>query len=102
MYLKALPKPVPDTAVYDRSGMWINATSNDFEIIGITPGGPAEKSKLKVGEHIVAVNGNPVKPEQLSDFRMKLRDDPGGTIVHLTIKSQAGDREVALILRDQI
>ena len=53
MYLKALPKPVPDTTVYDRSGMWINATSHDFEIIGITPGGPAEKSKLKVGEHIV-------------------------------------------------
>jgi len=102
MHLKALPKPAPDTAVYDRSGMWINSTSNDFEIVSITPGGPAEKAKLKVGEHIVAVNGNPVKPEQLSNFRMKLRDDPAGTIVHLTIKSPAGEREVALTLRDQI
>ena len=49
MYLKALANPVPDTAVYDRSGMWVNATLNDFEIIAITPGGPAEKSKLKAG-----------------------------------------------------
>jgi hypothetical protein len=102
MYLRALPKPVPDTATYDRSGMWINAGANGFEIVGITSGGPAEQAKLAVGDHIVAVEGNPVKPEQLSDFRMRLRDDPAGTVVHLTVKSQAGKREVALTLRDQI
>jgi hypothetical protein len=102
MYLKALPKPVSDTATYDRSGMWINAGANGFEIVGITSGSPAEQAKLTVGDHIVAVEGNPVKPEQLSDFRMRLRDDPAGTVVHLTVKSQTGQREVALTLRDQI
>jgi hypothetical protein len=102
MYLKRLPEPVADTDVFDRSGMWINGENGSFQVMSLTSGGPAENAGIKVGDMITAVDGVPVESSNLSEFRMKLRDEPPGTVVHLTIKNTGGSGVIALTLRDQI
>ncbi len=102
MYLKKLPEPVADSDVFDRSGMWINATNGGFQVMSLTPRGPAENAGIKVGDVITAVDGVPVESNKLSEFRAQMRDDPPGRVVNLTIKAASGSRVIPLTLRDQI
>jgi hypothetical protein len=94
--------PAPDTSAFDRSGMWINARDRCFQIMDITPGGPAAEAGLKVGDQIIAIDGIPVKAIELSDFRAKLRDENPGTVVNLMARDAKGVRRVPLKLRSQI
>jgi hypothetical protein len=102
MYLKALPAPTPDAATFDRAGFWINTSTKGFKIVDLTAGGAASAAGLKVGDEITAVDGAPASTVQISDLRMRLRNDPPGTVVKLSVASPAGDRDVALTLKDQI
>ena len=102
LYLKPLPAPVPDTDVFDRSGMWINATANGFKVVDVTAKGPAETAGLKTGDIITMVDGKPVGAIALSDLRRRLRDEAPGTAVGLTVLSEGKPRLVNLILKDQI
>src|SRR5665213_1673999 len=102
MYLKALPGPVPDTDVFDRSGMWINASAKGFEVVDLTAGGPAAGAGLKTGEVITAVDGAAAGSIPLSDLRQRLRDGKPGTVVRLTVDNAGQSRTVAVTLRDQI
>jgi Aspartyl protease/PDZ domain len=102
MYLKPLVPPVPDAGAFDRAGFWINATPKGFEIVDLTPGGPAQKAGLQTGERIVAVDGVAVAALSLSALRQRLRDDKSGTVVKLKIAHDDSTRLVALTLADQI
>jgi hypothetical protein len=102
MYLKGLPEPVADSDVFDRSGMWINAMNGGFQAMSLTSGGPAENAGIKVGDVITAVDGVPVESSKLSEFRERMRDDPPGTVIKLTITSSGESRVIPLTLRNQI
>ncbi|HEY5071440.1 MAG TPA: PDZ domain-containing protein [Caulobacteraceae bacterium] len=102
IYLKPLPRPVADTGVFDRSGMWINAADDGLEVVDVSAGGAAEAAGLKVGDHLLSIDGAPAGKTSLSDLRMRLRDRPAGTVV--TFEAKRGDKtwSVPVTLRDQI
>jgi len=102
MYLKALPAPVPDVGAFDRAGLWINTSPAGFKIVDLTAGGPAQGAGLKVGDEITIVDGAPAASIAISDLRQRLRDQPAGTKVELTIQSGGSARPVTLVLKDQI
>jgi membrane-associated protease RseP (regulator of RpoE activity) len=102
LYLKPRPGPVADADTFDRSGMWINSAADGFEITDVTPGGPASTAGLKVGDHIVAVNGAAADPHKLSGFRQELRETAPGTVLQLKVRRGAATSTVDLTLRDQI
>jgi len=88
---------VPDT--YDRAGLWLNRDGDAFAVMDVTPGGPAEDAGLRVDDRIVAIDGRPASELRLPSVRERLRGEPVGTEVRLTIE---GGREVVLRLRDLI
>ncbi|MDQ2859846.1 MAG: aspartyl protease family protein [Pseudomonadota bacterium] len=102
MYLKRLPKPDPDVGTFDRAGMWINTAPAGFKIVDLTAGGAARSAGLKVGDEITSVDGAPASSIAISDLRQKLREEPAGTKVSLTVQSAAATRPVTLTLKDQI
>ena len=102
MYLKPLPAPVPDTDVFDRSGMWINSTASGLKIVDVTAKGAAETAGLKTGDIITLVDGKPVGAIALSDLRRRMRDEAPGTRLALTVVSEGKPRQVSLVLKDQI
>jgi membrane-associated protease RseP (regulator of RpoE activity) len=103
MYLKPLPGPVPDSGVFDRSGMWINADPAGFRVYDVTRTGPAEQAGLAKGDLIVAVDGRPAKELKLHELRRRLRDEAPGTVVTFAvIRDGSKPRQVKLTLRDLI
>jgi predicted aspartyl protease len=102
MYLKRSPRPANDTGSYDRAGLWINAAPDAFEVVGITPNGPAAAAGLNVGDRIFAVDAVPAGKIRLADLRLRLRNDPPGGLVTFTIGRGQARSSVALRLRNQI
>jgi S1-C subfamily serine protease len=82
--------------------MWINLAPTGFVIASITTGGPAATAGLKAGDIIRSVDGAASGQIRLWDLRKRLRDDPPGTTIRLTVASDQGDRNVTLQLRDLI
>jgi PDZ domain len=86
----------------DRSGLWLARIGrNAFAIEAITPGSPAARAGLAVGDRIIAINDNPVAAMSGPALRDKLRA-PADTIVTLTIKHGFQTRNIALKLEDLI
>ena len=102
MYLKPVTPPDPDLGTFDRAGFWINTSPAGFKIVDLTAGGPGEAAGLKVGDEITTVDGAPAASIAISDLRQRLRDEPPGTKVDLTVQSGAATRPVKLVLKDQI
>jgi hypothetical protein len=102
MYFRPLPAPVADTDVFDRAGFWINATATGFKIVDLSAAGAAEAAGLKTGDEITQVDGVAAKSIALSDLRRRLRDEPAGTHVSLSVTSDGQPRAVSLVLKDQI
>jgi hypothetical protein len=100
LYLKPRPAPVPDTGVFDRSGMWINTAPDGFKVVDVTAGGAAASAGLKVGDTITAVDGAGAKSINISELRRRLRDEAPGTAVSLGVSGRSGP--VVLTLQDQI
>lgn len=79
--------------------------ATEVKVGTVTAGGPADKAGIKVGDVIVAINGNPV--ENFRSFLTELRvgpraEDPrkAGDKVKVTVKSGGKTREVELVLVD--
>jgi S1-C subfamily serine protease len=102
MYLDRItPTPV-DAGRFDRSGMWINAVNDAYEIKSIAANSPAAAAGLAEGDLITSLNGQPAVAAKLSDARMMLRDLPAGTQVSVTYKRGDAEQHATLKLRDQI
>jgi hypothetical protein len=99
MYIKPAAGPIADLDTYDRAGTWFNVEPEGFKVIDVTAGGPAEAAGLKVGDVITAVDGKPFAALALPDLRMRLRDDPVGTVVTFHL---ASGKDLKITLRDQI
>ena len=88
---------------FDRSGMWINLAGAAFEVMDVVAGGPAAEAGLAVGDRITAIDGRPAGELSLSAVRERLRSEPPGTVVRLTVEGEGGAaREVRLTLRDVV
>jgi len=85
---------------FDRSGMWLNAVDGAFQVEEVVPEGPAREAGLSPEDRIVAVDGQPVSSLSLPALRERLRKEPVGTTIRLSIKSRNGTLEKRLVLRD--
>jgi hypothetical protein len=102
IYLKRISPAPSDLDTFDRSGLWINAHGDGYEVMDVAPGSAAASAGVALGDLIIAVDGHPVTDSGLSDTREALRTAPPGTRVGLTIRRGGQTRTVTLILRDQI
>lgn len=88
--------------VFDRSGMWLNASDGAFEVMDVTAGGPSATAGIRPGDKILAVDGHPVSQLSLPAVRAQFKSEPPGTKVRLTVVSSGQQREVELILNDLV
>ena len=102
MYLKPIAGKVDDLDTFDRSGMWLNVADKGFGIVSVSSGSPAAQAGLAAGDVIETVDGKAVSSIHLYDLRRRLRDEPPGTKVALTVERNGHPREVTLVLRDLI
>ena len=102
MYLKPIAGKVDDLDTFDRSGMWLNVADKGFGIVNVGEGTPAAKAGIAAGDIIVAVDGKAASSMHLYDLRRRLRNDPPGTQVALTVERNGKPRTVTLVLRDLI
>ena len=65
-------------------GITLETISDDFRITAITPQGPAERAGVRVGDQIVAIDGQPTAGRRAVDIIHLLRG-PMGSAVTLTI-----------------
>ena len=102
MYLKPTTGPVTDIDAYDRAGTWFNIDGDNYKVIGVTKGGPADQAGLKERDIITAVDGKSPTTYDLPTLRQRLRDDKPGTVVRLTVTRDGKASELKVTLRDQI
>jgi hypothetical protein len=102
MYLQRISPPPADAGRFDRSGMWINAAKDAYEIKSIAADSPAARAGLAEGDLITSLNGEPAVAEHLSDARTMLRALPAGTEVAVTYKRGGAEQRTTVKLRDQI
>jgi PDZ domain/Aspartyl protease len=102
MYLKRISPAPLGLDTFDRSGLWINAHGDGYEVMDVAAGSAAASAGLALGDLINTVDGQPVTDSGLADTRQAWRAAPPGTRVELTVKRGAETRAVTLILRDQI
>ena len=88
--------------VFDRSGMWINLSGSDFEVVDVIEGGPAATAGLVIGDTIVKVDGKDVRDLSLPELRRRFVTDSPGTKIRLTVKNIRGEEEIILILQDLV
>ncbi len=87
---------------YDRSGLWLNLGGGAFEVMDVVPAGPGAKAGVRVGDRIVAVDGRPAAGMSLPALRERLRTEPPGTRIKLSIDTKGKRRDVTLVLADLV
>jgi hypothetical protein len=88
--------------VFDRSGLWISrAKSGAIGIDDVTSESPAAKVGLAIGDEILSVDGKPATEVQLPALREMFKGAVG-TSFKLRVKTSAGDKDMTLILADQV
>jgi predicted aspartyl protease len=102
LYLKRIEPTPPDVGTFDRSGLWINAKNGGYEVTDVAKASAGAEAGIAVGDVITAIDGKAVVAEDLYAARRRLRDEPAGTKVALSVKRGAETRQVMLVLKDQI
>src|SRR5215831_6546150 len=102
MYLKRIEPIPPDVGTFDRSGLWLNAHGDGYEVMDVAPGSAAAQVGLAVGDLITVVDGRPATDAGLSDMRQRLRSGQPGAQVQLTVVRGSQALNITLVLRDQI
>ena len=102
MYLKPIKPLPPDVGTFDRSGLWINAHGDGYEVADVAGKSAGAQAGLVTGDLIIQVNDHPVTDAALSAMRQRLRCDPPGSRFKLTVKRGTQVLNVSLVLRDQI
>jgi predicted aspartyl protease len=93
-------------STFDRVGVW--PAQNDasagggFSVIDVVSGSPADSAGIKVGDKILAINGQSAKSLNLAEVRERFRNDRVGTKLRLRVQSGSEERDVVLRLRNQV
>jgi predicted aspartyl protease len=85
--------------IYSRTGLRLAKGPAGFAVELVMPDSPAIDAKIQAGEVITAVNGTLATSFESAAAR-KLFRGPVGTKLTLRVRGKAGERDVALILRD--
>lgn len=102
MYLAPNGEPVK-RANYDRLGGFLMRGDADSLRLGtITPGGAAERAGLRVDDHLLAVEGEPVAARSLSDWRELFRDTAPGTPLLLSVRRGGESLQIRVVLSELI
>ncbi len=99
MYLKPVAGAIADLDTFDRSGAWFNKDAEGFKVVDVTAKTPAAEAGLAKDDIITAVDGKPATSIALPDMRLRLRDEPPGTVVTFAVR---GKGNVKLTLRDLV
>jgi hypothetical protein len=99
LYLKPIKGTIDDLDTFDRAGLWLNTDPSGFKVIDVMQGSPASEAGLKVGDIVTAIDGKPASAVPLYDLRRRLRNDPPGSVIVVSVKGRA---DVRLTLRDLI
>jgi predicted aspartyl protease len=91
---------VPDS--YDRSGMWFGHVGDHFEVVDVIAGGPAAAAGIRVGDQILAIDGQDVRRLDLPAVRLRFRSESPKKRVRLVLRREGERREVSLTLRDLV
>jgi len=84
LYLEPDARAVRAPFSKDRSGLDLELEGSDLAVVFVAPGGPAETAGWRVGEKIVAVDGEAVGADYTTSDRWRWRDGEAGRVVVLT------------------
>ena len=82
-------------------GVYMGFKNNVVQILSVIPGGPGEKSGLKAGDSILAVNSEPVSETDYSEVALKIRGEVG-TSVELLVHRDGEEDKTYTITREVI
>jgi hypothetical protein len=95
------PGPLADVPEgFDRSGMWLNDAGDVLQVEDVVTDGPAAGAGIEVGDQVEAVDGMPVAEVSLPSLRQRLRNEPPGTVIVLTLRRDGERRHARVVLRD--
>jgi hypothetical protein len=78
---RAVAKPFPK----DRSGLRVQPHEDRLEVLMVAPGSPAAAAGWRKGEHIVAIDGQPIRPDFSRSELSRWRFGPAGKSVALRL-----------------
>ena len=89
------------TGSFGGIGVYMGFKNDVVQIIGVIPDGPGEKSGLKAGDSILAVNSEPVSEIDYGEVALKIRGEVG-TPVELLIHRDGEEDKTYTITREVI
>lgn len=81
----------------DRVGMFTMLEGDHFNVLHVSPGGPADRAGLKKGDKLIAINKTPIGPDFFTGPQSSWSRGAAGTMVEVT---KAGGKTVTLTLAD--
>jgi len=99
MHLVPLDPPACDAGRFDRAGLWINAGDTGYDVMSVSPGGPADRAGLCPGDVITSIDSRPAVATTLSDARAVLRTLPAGQAV---VFERRGAAPLVVVLEELI
>ena len=87
---------------YDRAGMWMGQDGNNFTVVDVISGGPADEAGIKQGETILAIDGVSVDKLVLPEVRDKIRRETVGKKMTLLLESNGEPHTAVVTLRDLV
>ncbi len=86
---------------WDRSGLWLNRAEGGFRVEQVEPATPGAEAGLAAGDLLLAIDGRAASDLSLSDLRLRLRAEPPGTRLALTVRKEDGStKDLSLVLRE--
>ncbi|HEX6879066.1 MAG TPA: PDZ domain-containing protein, partial [Terriglobales bacterium] len=87
---------------YDRLGAWMGQNGDNFKILDVAPGSPAEKAGLQKGDLVLEIDGKRTSSLLLPDARERMRTLPVGTAVQFKVHRGQEKMEITAKLRDLV
>jgi hypothetical protein len=87
---------------YDRSGMWLGQEGGYFQVLDVVANGPAAAAGLKVGDKILAIDGQSAESLLLPTVRLRLKSEPPDKRVRLLVQSGNVKREIIISLKELV
>jgi hypothetical protein len=88
--------------VFDRSGLWINAAENGYEVVDVIAGSPAEAAGLKMGDRIRRVDGKVTSEVALPALRARFKSDAPGTKIRIEYERGGQPHDTTLVLKEMV